>query len=193
MEQPDFRTEHCEEGFVFWFRTLLNLSLTLNNFYRFCLAAELSVINCIVLSYNTKICEAWVGNRSWLIFSVYWEIKIIIRYGLQRNLMYLICIHAIQISSSVTHTFTNCWEVVVPKTGLILTSVVPGVRVNTSSFGTGVFRSNCQSSSSGFRCLSSFDRKTLTLPSRKNHSKNFETPTPIHTEFMIFLRTSEMD
>ena len=59
------------------------------------------------------------------------------------------------------------------KTGVILTSVVPAVNVNTSSFGTGVSGSNCQSSGP---CWSRGNTKALTLPSQKNHSENFQTP-----------------
>ena len=42
------RAVHCGEGFVIWFWTLVNISWTLNEFYRFCLAAEpyLQVSSC---------------------------------------------------------------------------------------------------------------------------------------------------
>ena len=49
MEQLDYRTEHCEEGF----KLLLNISWTLNDFH-------LRVISCIHLSYNTNIWDPLV-------------------------------------------------------------------------------------------------------------------------------------
>ena len=51
MDQPNFSTEHCEEGFVIWFRTLLNISV--NDFYYFVWKqTELSVISHIFLQYQ---------------------------------------------------------------------------------------------------------------------------------------------
>ena len=45
---PGGRAVHCGEGFVIWFWTLVNISWTLNEFYRFCLAAKpyLQVSSC---------------------------------------------------------------------------------------------------------------------------------------------------